>query len=83
MAQNQNHNTNDVQDDEDDEMNVNVSPPVGVSTSTSSLSHQINPTEENITALMNMGFTRQQAIAALIQARNNLQIAINLLIDGN
>jgi Holliday junction resolvasome RuvABC DNA-binding subunit len=55
------------------------------SESHSSRSHRYTstiPTEDNINSLMNMGFTRQEATAALAQARNDLQAAISLLVDG-
>lgn len=40
------------------------------------------PSEENITAVSEMGFTRQQAIFALQMSNNNVQLATNLLL-GN
>jgi Holliday junction resolvasome RuvABC DNA-binding subunit len=55
------------------------------SESHSSRSHRSTssiPTEDKINFLMNMGFTRQQATAALTQAHNDLQVAISLLVDG-
>jgi len=39
------------------------------------------PSEENITTLMGMGFTREEAVNALTQTRNNLNAASNVLID--
>ena len=43
----------------------------------------INMNESNIITLREMGFSEEQARNALIQARNNLDIATEILIQGN
>jgi membrane associated rhomboid family serine protease len=43
----------------------------------------IYPTEDNIQALINMGFTREDAARTLTETNNNLQLAINILLDAN
>jgi Holliday junction resolvasome RuvABC DNA-binding subunit len=42
---------------------------------------QINVTEENISALVAMGFPRDRAIDALTKTHNNLQAASNKLLE--
>lgn len=38
--------------------------------------------EEHISTLCELGFTREEAVAALLQTRNNLELASNILIGG-
>jgi hypothetical protein len=44
---------------------------------------QIGPvSEENIATLCSLGFSREQALMALLQTGDNLPFASNLLFDG-
>lgn len=38
---------------------------------------------KDIQTLMNVGFTKDQAVQALIQCDNNVEVAANILIGGN
>jgi len=41
------------------------------------------PSEDNIRALTDMGFTRESVLQALQTAQNDVQLATNILLDAN
>ena len=42
----------------------------------------VEPTEDSITTLVSMGFDRNSARQALVQARNDVNVATNILLEA-
>ena len=42
----------------------------------------VQASEESVQALVSMGFAREAAVQALVQANNNLDLATNILLDN-
>ena len=51
------------------------------SSASSNSNADITPDEDSISAIVSMGFEREQAISALRSSRNDLQGAMNRLLD--
>jgi len=42
----------------------------------------VEPSEDSITTLLSMGFDRNSARQALVQARNDVNVATNILLEA-